>query len=418
MRPLDAPLPVENPALALHGAPPSVTHPNPRPKRFGAEELAQLEEMVEQPSLFYWKGPQTALLVERFRAFYPLEYVMPCSSGTAAIHIAVAAAGIGPGDEVIVPPITDMGSVIGILYQQGVPVFADLEAHRYNLDVLDVERKISPRTRAILAVHLTGNPCDMAALRALADKHDLILIEDCAQAWGASFRGQPVGTLGHLACFSLNDFKHISCGDGGLVASSDPKFGPFLQKFGDKAYDRSGGGRQPDVLAPNYRISEPQSAVGAAQMPKMPEIARKRGAAGRKLSALLGEIPGVYPHFADAGDDWTCWFYLFRIDPAVLKCDNADFAAALTAEGVGCKAGYIGTPLYRYPVFQDENFFAGRWPVKELGLTAMDYKTVCCPVAEEILATCIQIPLSETTPDEWIEQAAAAIAKIAQFYRN
>src|SRR5262249_22757657 len=151
----------------------------------------------------------------------PLQHVMPCSSGTAALHIAVAAAGIGPGDEVITSPITDIGTVIGVLYQQAVPVFADLERDTYNLDPADVKRKITPKTKAIIAVHLTGNPCAMDALKALALEHGLILIDDCAQAWGARYRGQPIGTQGHIACFSLQNAKQITCGDGGIVASSD-----------------------------------------------------------------------------------------------------------------------------------------------------------------------------------------------------
>src|SRR5687767_6480164 len=161
--------------LAIHGGQPCVTQPVPQLQRWGEPEREQLLAMLEQNSLFYWNGPQTNLLIERFKEYYPHEHVMPCSSGTAAIHIAMAAAGIGPGDEVITSPITDMGSAIGILYQQGVPVFADLEPHRYNLDVADVRRKITPRTRAILAVHLVGNPCDLSGLKALAEEHNLIL---------------------------------------------------------------------------------------------------------------------------------------------------------------------------------------------------------------------------------------------------
>src|SRR5687767_11353221 len=181
--------------LAIHGGLPCVTRPVPQLQRWGEPEREQLLAMLEQNSLFYWNGPQTKLLIERFKEYYPFEHVMPCSSGTAAIHIAVAAAGIGPGDEVITSAITDMGTVIGILYQQGVPVFGDLEPYRYNLDVEDVRRKITSRTRAIIAVHLTGNPCDLAGLKALADENGLVLIEDCAQAWGAMYRDQPIGTV-------------------------------------------------------------------------------------------------------------------------------------------------------------------------------------------------------------------------------
>ena len=197
--------------------------------------------MLQQDSLFYWQGPQTNLLTERFQEICPVKHVQTCSSGTAALHIAVAAAGIGLGDEVITSPITDIGTVIGVIYQQAVPVFADLGAGTYNLDVADVERRITPRTKAIIAVHLTGNPCDLDALKALADRHKLILIEDCAQAWGARYRGRPIGTVGHLACFSLQNSKHVTCGDGGVVGSNDERFGPLLQKY------RRQGWRPPQV---------------------------------------------------------------------------------------------------------------------------------------------------------------------------
>jgi dTDP-4-amino-4,6-dideoxygalactose transaminase len=403
--------------IALNGGTPTMTQALPPRQRWGKEELEQLSEMLDQGSLFYHNGPQTQLLKERFQKYYPLDYVMPCSSGTAAIHIATQAAGVGPGDEVITSAITDMGTVIGVLYQQGVPVFADLEPHTYNLDVADVERKITPKTKAVIAVHLTGNPCDLDALRVLCDKHGIVLIEDCAQAWGAEYRRKPIGTVGHIGCWSLNDFKHISCGDGGIVASSDERFGPLLQPFGDKCYDRSAtGARTPRTLAPNYRISEPQSAIAAAQMEKMWELSEKRGAAGRLLSQELQNVPGVFPHHADERDRWTCWFYLMRIDPEVLSCDYYAFARALNAEGLPAGAGYIQSPVYQYPLFQNHDFFAGRWPIKELGLTEMDYTTVCCPETEAILQTCIQISVNETTTPEWICEAATAIRKVAAYY--
>src|SRR6185295_11027302 len=161
-------------------------------------ERERLNAMLGQDSLFYWKGPQTTLFTERFKQVCPVKYVMPCSSGTAALHIAVTAAGIGPGDEVITSPITDIGTVIGVLYQQGVPVFADLGSGTYNLNPADVERRITSKTKAIIAVHLAGNPCRMEELKSIADKHNLVLIEDCAQAWGAKYRGKPVGTIGHI----------------------------------------------------------------------------------------------------------------------------------------------------------------------------------------------------------------------------
>lgn len=403
--------------LALEGGRPEIFTPAPPlTGRWGAEELECLEAMLEQESLFYWNGAQTKLLTERFRQHYPLTHVMPCSSGTAALHIAVAATGIKPGEEVIVPPITDMGTVIGILYQQAVPVFADLEPSTYNLDPADVRKRITPKTRAIIAVHLAGNPARLRELRNLADEHNLILIEDCAQAWGAKLDGRPVGTFGHIACYSLNDFKHIGCGDGGLVASSDERFGPVLQKYGDKAYDRVNGTKTPEFLAPNYRISEPQSAVGAAQMDRMVAITERRHALGTRLGQHIANIPGIIPHEVAPEDFCTYWFYLLRLEEGAFSCDRAQFAKALQAEGVLAGAGYIPMPLYQYDVFQNHNFFGGQWPIRDAGLTAMDYRKVSCPNAEAILKSCVYLRIHQGLDDAYVDGVARALRKVARHY--
>ncbi len=404
------------PELALRGGEPLVQGGTPPlPVRWGAPEQQALEEMLRQGSLFYWQGPQTRQLVERFREFCPLEYVHNCSSGTAAIHIAVAACGIGLGDEVITSPITDIGTVIGILYQQAVPVFADLGANTYNLDVADVERRITPRTKAIIPVHLTGNPCDMHALKQLADRHNLVLIEDCCQAWGAHYHGQPIGTVGDFACFSLQNSKHVTCGDGGMVATSDEHYGPLLQRFGDKGAGRGlreGGGFH--AFATNYRMSEPQAAVAAGQLTRLEAIAEKRARLGNLLTERIAGIPGIQPHEVHPEDRAVYWFYMFRIEPEAFRYSRDDFARALRAEGVSAHGGYIGVPLYGEPVFQKHGFFAGRWPVREFGLTEMDYSQHRCPEAEAILATGIRVTIHEAMTEEYILAAAEAIEKVAR----
>ncbi len=370
--------------LALKGGPKAVKTAVKRGPRWGDRERKQLDAMLHQETLFYWGGPQTALVKERFQKVCPLKYVHTCSSGTAAIHTAVASCGISMGDEVITSPITDIGTVIGVIYQQGVPVFADLGACTYNLDVADVERRITPKTKAIIAVHLTGNPCDMDALKALADRHNLILIEDCCQAWGAKSRGRPIGTVGHIACFSLQNSKHITCGDGGVVASSDERFGPALQKFGDKGFDRTKfGGFQ--AFSTNYRMSEPQAAVVAAQLTRLEGIASKRARLGNLLSEKIAGIPGIRPHEVHPEDRAVYWFYFLRMDPKAFRCNRAEFVEALIAEGMfETSAGYIGVPLYGEPVFKQHGFFAGHWPVKDFGQTTMDYNKTCCP--EDVLS--------------------------------
>jgi dTDP-4-amino-4,6-dideoxygalactose transaminase len=401
--------------LAIDGGPKAVKEKLPPHIRWGDPEREQLNATLGQNSLLYWKGPQTALVTKRFREVCPVKHVMTCSSGTAALHIAVAAAGIGPGDEVITTGITDVGTVIGIIYQQGVPVFAELVADTYNLDPADVERKITPKTKAIIAVHLAGNPCRMEELKAIADKHKLILIEDCAQAWGTQYRGQPVGTIGHIACFSLQQSKQITCGDGGIVGSSDERFGPLLQRFGDKGANRARPGVQ-QLFATNYRMSELQAGFAAAQLSRLEKIASTRSRVGGVIGKKLAGVPGIVPHGIDPADRATYWFYMFRIDPSKLKCDRKQFVKALVAEGVPASAGYIPVPLYGNPVFQKHEFFAGRWPVKEMGLTTMDYSQVSLPETTKILETGVRMVLNEGMTESFATSVGDGIRKVAEHY--
>lgn len=403
--------------LALHGGEKAVKSWPSLPIRWGEPERERLDAMLRQNSLFYWKGPQTNLLIERFRKICPMKYVATCSSGTAAIHVAVAAAGIGLGDEVITSPITDIGTVIGILYQQAVPVFADLGASTYNLDVADVERRITTKTKAIIPVHLAGNPCDMNALKALADRHKLILIEDSCQAWGAHYRGQPIGTVGQFTCFSLQNSKQVTCGDGGVVGSNDERFGPLLQKLITKGCDRvNRKGFQSTMFSTNYRMSEPQAAVAAAQLGRLESIVSRRAGFGNLLSEKIADIPGIQPHQVHPEDRATYYFYMFRVQPGAFRCDRREFVKALVLEGVRAGAGYIRLPIYREPPFQQHDFFAGRWPVKEMGLTTMDFTKHRCPEAEAILETGVTVTIHEAMTEEYILGVATAIRKVARHY--
>lgn len=409
-----------NPAssLALHGGPKAITATSSVHHRWGAEELARLTAMVDQPSLFYANGPQCGAMLDEFRKSYPLKWAMPCSSGSAALHIAVAALQLPPGSEIITSPVTDMGSVIGILYQQLVPVFADIHPHTYNLDPADVRRRITPKTKALMIVHLAGNPSDLDALMAIAREHNLYVIEDCAQSWGAAYRGKPVGLFGDLACYSFNEFKHVSCGDGGIVGTNDPRFGPTLAKWGDKHYDRVTGNRNPEALSPNYRMSEPQAAVAAAQLGKLPAIIATHIRLGTRLLDLLRTLalPGILLPEIDPRDTHSFWFCLLRLEPARFRCTRDELVAALKAEGASAQAGYIPKPVYGYPLFQNHNFFGGSWPLRDAGLTTMDYQTVRCPVAESMLADGLSLAISPAMTDEVVAQTAEALAKVVRHF--
>lgn len=402
--------------LALEGGAKSVAQKMPRPKRWGEPELKQLGAAVEQDSLYYWKNKQTALLTGRVQKFYPHKYVQPCSSGTAALHIAAAAAGIAPGDEVITSGITDIGTVIGVLFQQAVPVFAELQPYTANLDPADVVRKITPKTRAIIAVHLAGNPCRLAELKEIADQHKLILIEDCAQAWGALYRGKPISTIGDIGCFSLQDSKHVACGDGGIAVTSSEKFGPLLIKFGDKGTNRLDPEDSGTALACNYRMNELSAAFVAAQLTRLEEIASKRSALGNLLTQELAGVPQVATHQVEKDDRCVYWFYLLRLVPEKVRCDRAQFVKALAAEGATFSAGYIPKPVYGGPMFQTHSFFGGHWPVKEMGLTTMDYRKVNLSVTDAILKTCMLFRVNEAMDEDYIRAVARAVRKVAKHY--
>ena len=253
---------------------------------------------------------------------------------------------LNPGDEVITAPITDMGTIFPILAQNAIPVFADLDPDTLCVDPADVERRITPKTRAILPVHFCGNACDMAAILAIARQHNLSVVEDCAQSFNARQQGKKVGTMGDLGCFSFNQHKHISCGDGGVAITNDAQLGERAELFSDKAWPRSGDRRDHLFLAPNYRVTELQAAVALAQLKKLDWITNTRRDLGNLLTSLIDNATGVRPMRVGPQGECTYWFYWLRVDGSV----RDEFARAMTAEGLPATAGYIEHPVYLYAV--------------------------------------------------------------------
>jgi dTDP-4-amino-4,6-dideoxygalactose transaminase len=410
--PADADLP------AIAGGKPIKTTPFGRVKRYGEAELQQLREAIEQQTLFYAQGKKVKALEAAFAKRHGVKHAIACSSGTAAIHSAMIALGISPGDEVIVTPITDMGSIIPILFQGAVPVFADLDPHTYNLAPADVERRITDKTKAILAVHLAGNACDMKALKRIADERKLVLIEDCAQAFGCQYDGKPIGTIGRAGCFSFNEYKHVSCGDGGIIITDDDALARRLRLATDKCVGRTGSKeeRQPTFLANNYRMTELQGAVAVAQLGKLDSIVERRRAWCDKLHAALRDLPGIALPQVTPGCDASWWFYMVRVDPKVLGADAADaLVAAMKAEGVPLGAHYIGEPIYAYPLFKNHSAFARGTPH---AFASFDYKAGLCPVAEAILDTCVMLTVHEGYTDEDLDQTVRAFRRVAAWMRD
>ena len=406
--------------LAIHGGTPVKTTPFGTGRRFGQEELNELEEALNQNTLFYHFGQKVKQFLSDFNRMYGVKYSVATSSGTAAIHVALGAAGVTVGDEVITSPITDTGTVIGVLYQNAIPVFADLEPETYNMSPASIEARITERTKAIIVVHLAGNPCDMDPIMEIARKHNLKVIEDCAQAYLTEYKGRLAGTIGDYGCFSTNDFKHISTGDGGIVTvnSGDEADYRRAHAFADKNYQRFEKTVSRDIteLAPNYRMTELQGAVGIAQLKKLPWICERRTAYGNRITEGIKGIPGIRPHRVEPGNRCTFWFYMLRVDEEKLGCTREEFCKALEAEGIPNRPGYIPKVVYQQPMFQRKSAY--RNTTFPFDLSNVSYAEGICPEAEAILRTAVQIPLNEFYTEQDVEDIVTAIRKVASYYNS
>lgn len=406
--------------LAVFGGQRTKETPFAEGRRFTDEEKREVLEALDANTLFYRYGEKTKKMEKKMCELYGTKHAVATSSGSAAVHTAVAALGIGPGDEVLVPAITDMGSVIGILYQLAIPVFLDIDPNTYNLEIQDIERKISSRTKAILVVHYMGYPCDMAAIIEIAERYNLKVIEDCAQAWHARYRGKPVGTMGDVGCFSFNDFKHLSTGEGGICITNDGETAERIRLYTDKGYYRDGSGRKSEFLAPNYRISEICSAVAIGQLGKVTRIAERRNEIGTVLNSALNGIKGLYPMKVAEGAYCSYWFYLLRFEEEEFGISRDDFLKALEAEGIPCGGAHIATPLYDYGVFKNRNAFPGtNFPFECRDINAdYSYQEPHCPNSQPLLDKSVIIRISEFYSDEDVGDIYRAIHKISRYYHK
>ena len=379
-------------------------------RTLGAEELDLLAEAIHSGTLTSTKGNFVKTLERRFADLLGVKHAFACASGTAAIHTAVAALNPEPGDEIITTPITDMGALTPLLYQGAVPVFADVDPRTYNVTAKTIEARLSPRTAAIVVTHLFGNPCAMTEILDLARTHNLPVIEDCAQAFLARHRGRPVGTLGRIGCFSLQQGKHITTGEGGLVTTDDDALARRMFLFINKAWGY--GDPQPDhyFIALNYRLSELQGAVAVAQLAKLPAVVEKRTAAARTLTGRLQGLPGVETPWVEPGNEHTYWKYCLRVDRRKLPGGVTELAKFLKGHGIASAPRYIQKPAFQCEVFQKQRTFGNsRWPFALARPEAVDYDRARFPGTFEALEGVLVLPWNERYTDEHLEYLAESI---------
>jgi perosamine synthetase len=401
----------EETVLAIDGGTPVRMSPLPgETRQIGDEEIAELIEVVRSGRLGRHGGTKVKELERAFAELYGVKHAVAVSSGSAAVHTAIATINPKPGDEIITTPCSDFGTILGILFQNAIPVFADLDPNTLCLDPRSVEERVTERTRAILAVHLFGGLADLDVLREIADRRGVALIEDCAQAQLSEYQGRLAGTIGQMGCFSFNNTKHLNCGEGGMVITDDDELGRRARLFADKAWPRDEPDRYSLFLGQNYRMHELEAAVALVGLRRLREnVAARRRAAERVLERVAG-VPGVrvpveYP------DTRSSYWILHLFADEVL--DVEELARALQAEGVSFSAKYV-TPLYTGPVLRDRQTYGDSGFPFGSPYTSrpFDYAPGLCPVFEQAREQLLLISVDEQWTDEDADNVASAIEKV------
>lgn len=379
--------------LALFGGVPAVAGPLKPFRTIGEAERLAVDAVMRSGALSGYVGawcesfdggPVVREFEAKFATRFHCKHALAVNSNTSGLIAAMGAIGIGPGDEVIVPPCTMSATAMAPLFYGGIPVFVDIEPETFCLDIEAVRAAISPRTRAILAVNIFGHPAQLAELRALADSIGIYLIEDNAQGPLAHENGVFCGTIGHIGVFSLNYHKHIHTGEGGVCCTNDDRLAArlrMIRNHGENVTDELADGDLTNLVGFNFRLTELQAAIGIAQLERADELVAGREAVSVKLTSRLGRLAGITAPVVREGCRHVYYVWTAKYDAAVTGVSREIYAKAIAAEGVPVSVGYVA-PLYLLPAFQ-KRIAIGRdgWP---FGLTGRLYDKGLCPVAERM----------------------------------
>jgi perosamine synthetase len=365
-------------------------------RTFDGSELELLAEVLRSGTLTSTKGTMVARFESAVAELIGASHAVACASGSAAVHSAVAVVDPEPGDEIITTSITDMGALAPIVYEGAVPVFADTDSVTGNITADSVAAALSDRTRAIIVTHLFGNPADLAGIKAVAATAGVPLIEDSAQAYLAATPLGLVGSVGDYGAFSLQQGKHITCGEGGFVTTNDADTAELVRVYVNKAWPY--GRPNPDhrSLALNYRLTELQGAVALGQLAKLPGGVARRREIAALLDEALADLEGITPTVAAPGDTHSYWRYVVHVDREVVPGGPVAIADALRPQGIPSAPRYIAKPAFRCGVFADQKTFgASRWPFTIARPEAVDYSAERFPGTFAFLDSVLVLSLNE-----------------------
>lgn len=364
------------------------------------EDIAAVVDVLRSDWLT--TGPKVAEFEQAFAAFVGSKEAVAISNGTAALHAAMYALGIGAGDEVIVTAMTFAASANCVVYQGGTPVFVDVDPETLLIDPAKVEALVTPRTRAIVAVDYTGQPCDYDALREIANRHNLLIVDDACHAVGGSYKGRQVGTLADLNTFSLHPVKHITTGEGGVITTDDSRLAQGMRVFRNHGITTDHRQREQNGswfyemvgLGYNYRITDLQCALGISQLQRLRGWVARRQQIARRYDAAFAQMLGVRPLAVQDEVRHAYHLYVVRFATEQMGVSRAEIFAALRAEGIGVNVHYI--PVHLHPFYRHR----------------FDTMPGMCPAAEAAYEQIVSLPIFPLMTDSDVDDVIAAVEKV------
>jgi perosamine synthetase len=360
----------------------------------GKKELEAVKEVFESGMLV--QGKKVKLFEEKFAEYIGVEHAIAVANGTVALDVALKALNLGPGDEVITPAFSFIASSNCILFQNAKPVFADINPRTFNIDPSDVAEKITAKTKALIAVHLFGQPANMNALKEIAEDNGILLVEDAAQAHGAEYKGQKAGSIGDIGCFSFYATKNMTMGEGGMIATNDQKLARKARLL------RNHGGTQKyhhDILGYNYRMTEFCAAIGSVQLKKLDEFNEKRRENAKLLSNEIRKLHGLTAPYVDKNVKPVFHQYVVRVEESYPK-NRDELADLLTEKGVGVDVHYP-IPIYRQPLY-----------------LKLGYGGTKCPNTEEACRRVLSLPVHPMVDRKDIEYMLGVLKDISEAKKN
>ena len=428
--------------LAIHGGKPITKKKFPPPHYFGDKDIAAITKVLQEANSYgaspiddihlkvLLRGAERHKFEKNFAALHNSKFGILVNSGTSALNTIYGAINPDPGSEVICTPWTSIGSVSGAIFQGMVPVFADID-ETLCIDPIDVERKITRKTRAIVAVHMFGNPCDMEKLLEISRKYNLFLIEDCTQAHFSKYQNKIVGSIGDISAWGFSEHQHLTgAGSCGILVTNNTKLYERAFGYSDHALNRIDGPFRSfpyahQFLAQNYNTNELAASILNVQLSKAKTNIEKKIKNAQNILDQISDIPELIPQKVRTGDKHTYWNLSLMLSKEGFKCDANQFSEAIQAEGIPFSGPYLGTgtsplgPIYKHPIFTNLDAFGkSKYPFDYKRIRAVDYKLSKCSNGEDLISRSINFSPLSTLTQENIDNTIETIRKVATYYKK